>query len=143
VRKVETNENPNNVRDYLLGLDDLHQPKVVDMSIIKPNEWNSAILMIARLILLIPGTYEDQPELGIDIRGRYRFAFEDELYQLNQDIENQVTRYLPEFELVSVNTYYKSKELKGFIVIDITLNQVTYRLLYNVNENLLVGLEDL
>jgi hypothetical protein len=99
--------------------------------------------MIARLILLIPGTFEDHPELGIDIRGRYRFAFEDELYQLNQDIENQVTRYLPEFELVSVNTYYKSKELKGFIVIDITLNQVTYRLLYNVNENLLVGLEDL
>jgi hypothetical protein len=136
-------ENGINVRDYLLGLDDLQQPRVIDMSIIRPNEWNSAILMIARLILLVPGTYEDHPTMGIDIKGRYRFAFEDELYHLSQEISDQIIMFLPEFRLVSVNAYFRNESLVGYIVIDIELEQVTYRLLYNTQDNKLVGLEDL
>ena len=131
-----------NVRDYLLGLDDLQQPRVIDMSIIKPNEWNSAILMIARLILIIPGTYADHPEMGIDIKGRYRFAFEDELHQLSTELDEQIHTYLPDYNLVSVYAYHKEKKLVNYIVIDIQIDQVTYRILYNVDENILVGLED-
>ena len=132
-----------NVRDYLLGLDDLQQPRMIDMSIIKPNEWNSAILMIARLILIVPGTYADHPELGIDIKGRYRFAFEEELYQLSQELDEQIHTYLPDFNLVSVIAYHEEKNLVHYIVIDIQIDQITYRILYNVDENKLVGLEDL
>lgn len=131
-----------NIRDYLLGLDDLQQPRIIDMSIIKPNEWNSAILMIARLVLMIPGTYADHPEMGIDIKGRYRFAFEDELHQLSTELDEQIHRYLPDFNLVSVYAYHKQKNLVNYIVIDIQIDQVTYRILYNVDENILVGLED-
>jgi hypothetical protein len=144
---MPTDDNTNlysgdNVRDYLLGLDDLQQPRVIDMSIIKPNEWNSAILMIARLILIIPGTYADHPEMGIDIKGRYRFAFEDELHQLSTELDEQIHTYLPDFNLVSVYAYHKEKNLVNYIVIDIQIDQVTYRILYNVDENILVGLED-
>lgn len=131
-----------NIRDYLLGLDDLQQPRIVDMSIIKPNEWNSAILMIARLVLMIPGTYADHPEMGIDIKGRYRFAFEDELHQLSTELDEQIHTYLPDYNLVSVYAYHKEKNLVNYIVIDIQIDQVTYRILYNVDENILVGLED-
>jgi hypothetical protein len=116
---------------------------MIDMSIIKPNEWNSAILMIARLILIVPGTYADHPELGIDIKGRYRFAFEEELYQLSQELEEQIHTYLPDFNLVSVIAYHEEKNLVHYIVIDIQIDQITYRILYNVDENKLVGLEDL
>ena len=145
---MPTDDNTNlysgdNVRDYLLGLDDLQQPRVIDMSIIKPNEWNSAILMIARLILIIPGTYADHPEMGIDIKGRYRFAFEEELHQLSQELDDQIHRYLPDYNLVSVTAYSQVKELVHYIVIDIQIDQITYRILYNVDENKLVGLEDL
>lgn len=132
-----------NIRDHLLGLDDLQQPRMIDMSIIKPNEWNSAILMIARLILIVPGTYADHPELGIDIKGRYRFSFEEELYQLSQELDDQIHTYLPDFNLVSVIAYHEERQLVHYIVIDIQIDQITYRILYNVDENKLVGLEDL
>lgn len=143
---MPTNENlyeGDNIKDYLLGLDDLQRPRVIDMSIIQPNQWNSAILMISRLILMVPGTCADHPEMGIDIKGRYRFAFEDELTQLGQELDEQITRYLPDFNLVSVSAEFKTKDMVGYIVIDIQIDQVTYRILYNIDENKLVGLEDL
>jgi hypothetical protein len=139
----QTFDEQTNVRDYLLGLDDLQQPRVIDMSIIKPGEWNSAILFIARLILLVPGTYEDHPEMGIDIRGRYRFAFEDELHQLSEEIQEQIERYLPEFNVIGVTSQFEMRDMVGYIIIDIEVNHVIYRLLYNVDDNKLVGLEDL
>jgi hypothetical protein len=98
--------------------------------------------MIARLVLMIPGTYADHPEMGIDIKGRYRFAFEDELHQLSTELDEQIHTYLPDFNLVSVYAYHKEKNLVNYIVIDIQIDQVTYRILYNVDENILVGLED-
>lgn len=130
-----------NVTDYLLGLDDLQQPRVIDMSIIQPNEWNSAILMIARLILMVPGVQENHPEMGVDIRGRYRFSFEEELTAFANDTQTQIMLYLPEFTPVSVSTYYGVKDLEGYILIDIEIDQVTYRLLYSIADQTIRGLE--
>ena len=71
-----------NIRDYLLDLDDIGKPKVVDMTDIRRGKLNSAATMIIRLLLLKKGTYPDFPNLGIDIRGRYRFMFSEELSTL-------------------------------------------------------------
>jgi len=130
-----------NVTDYLLGLDDLQQPRAIDMSIIRPNEWNSAILCIARLILMRKGQLDDHPEMGIDIRARYKFAYEDELFQLNQEIQEQVNRYLPEFAPIEVTSQFKEGKPVGSIAIVIVIDNVAYELLYNLTSTTIEGLE--
>lgn len=130
-----------NIRDYLLGMDDLNRPKVIDMTIIKPNVMNSCILMIIRLILLRKGTYPDIPDMGIDIRGRYRFAFESELSMLQHEIQNQIETYLPEFLATEVTVQMKKGEKDGpKVVIQITVDGTTYELVYNISTNTIEGL---
>lgn len=132
-----------NVREYLLGLDDLQQPKMIDMSIIKSGEWNSAVLLIARLILLKKGTYPDHPDLGIDIRARYRFAFDSELLKLQEEIQQQINRYLPEFYHAQVRVLFQKYNNKYCVIIAIALNQVIYNIIYDIDKQNIVGLEEL
>ena len=105
-----TNSNAN-IRDYLLDVNDLNQPKVLDLSEIETGKLNSAALLIVRLLLLKKGTYPDYPDLGIDIRGRYRFAVEEEVITLRQELEEQMTLYLPELLPVEVEvSLYRPKD---------------------------------
>lgn len=132
-----------NIRDYLLGMDDLNRPKVIDMTIIKPNVMNSCILMIIRLILLRKGTYPDIPDMGIDIRGRYRFAFEEELTSLENEIQQQMQTYLPEFSPVEVHALMRTGETDGpKVVIEITIDSTIYKLIYNVTTNTIEGMSN-
>lgn len=134
-----------NVSDYLLGLDDLQQPQRIDMSIIRPGEWNSAVLTIIRLILMRKGQLEDHPEMGIDIRGRYRFSFDSELIQLSQEIQEQVAQYAPEFAPVDVMAIFRDKNGSSAagVEIAIVVNNVAYTLLYNLQSETIEGLEGL
>ena len=134
-------ENRGNVTDYLLGLDDLQQPKKIDMSILRQDQWNSAILMITRLLLMKKGIYPDQPEMGIDIRGRYRFSFEEELYKLQDELDEQINTYLPEFRPIEVYAKYKVINKQRCIVIQVSISQGNYELIYNTDKNTIEGLE--
>lgn len=138
---ITTDDNAN-ITDYLLGIDDLNRPKEIDMSIIKPGVMNSAMLMIIRMILMRKGTIPDIPDLGIDIRGRYRFAFESELTTLQSEISQQIQTYLPEFLSNEVNVYMQTGETDGpKVVIEITIDGTTYELIYNISTNTLEGLD--
>lgn len=138
---ITTDDNAN-ITDYLLGIDDLNRPKAIDMSIIKPGIMNSAMLMIIRMILMRKGTIPDIPDLGIDIRGRYRFAFESELTTLQSEISQQIQTYLPEFLSNDVNVYMQTGETDGpKVVIEITIDGTTYELIYNISTNTLEGLD--
>lgn len=132
-----------NIREYLLGLDDLQQPKMIDMSIIKSGEWNSAVLLIARLILLKKGTYPDHPDLGIDIRARYRFAFDSELIKLQEEIQIQINRYLPEFYHAQVRVLFQKYNNKYCVIIAIAINQIIYNIIYDIDKQNILGLEEL
>ena len=132
-----------NLRDYMLGLDDIQHPRVVDMSIIKPGEWNAAILFIMRLLLMVPGTQEDRPEMGIDIRARYTFAYEDELLILSQEITDQITTYCPELLPVQVDCQMDYRNDGNYLIISIVVDEVDYRLMYNVENKTIIGLEDI
>ena len=129
-----------NVRDYLLAVNDINRPKVVDMKDIRPNKYNSAITMISRLILIRKGTYPDFPDMGIDITGRYRFAFENECNYLSQEIEEQINKYLPEFFPVKVYCELVQDNEKHKINIHVIINEVEYLLVYNISDNTLEGL---
>jgi hypothetical protein len=130
-----------NVRDYMLGLDDLGQPAVIDMENIRVGKMNSAVLMIARLLYLKKGTYADQPDLGIDIIGRYRFSFEEELTSLRNELKNQITTYIPEFTPVEVMCSFQWVDNKQTVLIEVTVNETAYQLVYNPENYTLDALE--
>lgn len=136
-----TNTNAN-IRDYLLDVNDLNQPKVLDLSEIETGKMNSAALLIVRLLLLKKGTYPDYPDLGIGIRGRYRFAFEEELITLRQELEEQMTLYLPELLPVEVEvSLYRPKDsLDNKILFSITIRETRFSILYNIAQNTIDGL---
>ena len=133
----------NNIREYLLGLDDLQQPKMIDMSIISNGVWNSAMILITRLILLKKGTYPDHPDLGIDIRARYRFAFESELITLQEEIQQQINKYLPELNYVQVRVLFEEYNNRNCVVISINIDQTIYAMIYDIEGQKMVGLEDM
>jgi hypothetical protein len=120
----------NNVKEYLLSLDDLGQPDVVDMSVIKSGVMNSAAILLIKLIIMRKGTIPDIPDLGIDIKGRYRFSFDSELTMLENDIEDQIALYIPEFLPVSVSCSVLS-DSPSDIIIAISINGTIYQLVYN------------
>lgn len=137
ILKVEAN-----IRDYLLDIDDLNRPKVLDMENIQTGTMNSAALLIIRLLLLKKGSYPDFPDLGIDIRGRYRFAFEEELITLRNELEDQISTYLPELIPVDVEVslYRPKNSLENMILFSIIIRQVKFEILYNVAANTIEGL---
>lgn len=126
-----------NIKDYQLGLDDLGQPNVIDMSMIRPGKMNSAVLFIARLLYLKKGTYADQPEMGIDIIRRYRFSFEEELVTLSNELEDQITQYMPEFVPVTVKCNFTQEDNRNNVVISVSSNGITYRMVYDTIDNTL------
>lgn len=130
-----------NLRDYLLDIDDLNKPKVLDMINITSNKMNSAMLMIARLILMRKSTYMDQPDMGIDIRGRYRFAFEDELSELKHDLEEQINTYLPEASPVTVNCYFQQINKQNCVIIQMSIQEIMAQMIYNTETYSLAGFE--
>lgn len=134
-----------NVVEYLLGINELNRPKVVDMSIIKPNVMNSAIILITRLIYLKKGTaYPDFPDMGIDIIKRYRFAYEEELPALARDIEEQVSTYLPEFLPISVSVgFAPDYEGKNKIQIKLEFNDTEFMMVYDTSTYSLDTLQEL
>lgn len=132
-----------NIKEYLLGLDDLQQPKMIDMSIISSGVWNSAILLIARLILMRKGTYPDHPDLGIDIRARYKFAFESELLSLQEEIQTQLSMYLPELNYAQVRVMFEKYNDKYCVIISINISQTIYNLFYDIDKQTIIGLEEL
>lgn len=134
-------DDKSNIIDHLIGIDDIGRPKEIDMTIIKSGVMNSAILMIIRLLLTRKGTYADIPDLGIDLRGRYRFAFEEELTTLENEISQQMTTYLPEFSPIEVHALLRTGDTDGpKVVIEITIDATVYQLIYNVTTNTIDGM---
>lgn len=130
-----------NVRDYLLSINDINRPTIVDMENIEPNKLNSAVTMICRLIMLRKGTIPDQPDLGVDIEGRYRFAFDSELDELARDIEDQVVKYLPEFTPINVFCNKSTDNDKHKIEIHLIIKEIEFLLVYNIENNTIEGLK--
>lgn len=84
------------INEYLLTTDSFKNPKML-----KNKAAVSAIL--ARLILLEPGTNTKHPKMGVGLVSRYRYTDEDNVSELRKDIAQQVATYLPTFQSVEVN----------------------------------------
>lgn len=127
-------DNNANIREHLLSINELNRPKIVDMTIIKNGTINSAVVLIARMILMRKGTIPDSPDMGIDIRSRYRFSYDNELLMLQEEIEQQITTYLPEFLPIETKVFMESSDINK-IVIRIVIDGVAYDIIYNTTTN--------
>lgn len=79
----------------LLSVDKYYKPLVAEGT-------DFATLMLIRLILLEPGTFQTHPDCGVGLVSRFRYAFDVDIKKLSNDIKTQIMKYLPQFTLVEV-----------------------------------------
>ena len=130
----------NLTKEPCLSVDDFNRPKIL--------EGREAIsTLLVHLILLEPGTYASHPTMGVGLVSRYRYNDEESLKQLQQDIEEQITTFLPEFEAVDVNVYMDrhcpTKNTNNEIVIEIEVDGVIYKYETEKQADNKIGLMDL
>lgn len=102
-------------QEHLLTTDEFNNPKVLQGK-------DAIAQLLIHLILLEPGTISRAPRMGVGLVSRYRYNFEDSLDQLQRDIEEQVSTYLPEFSAAKVELELdENKELIISIIIDDTI----------------------
>ena len=131
---LSTDDNP---RDYLMALNDLGKPKVIDMSRIE----NGVMNLDFNSYLFDDINKEEilEADMGIDIVGRYRFADTSELTTLQQEIQDQIYMYLPEFIPVTVecNPIIENTQDRSIVKIEINIiiNGVMYQLMYSIEDS--------
>ena len=94
---------------HVLSLNPFGMPKVC-------NDVESAYTNIIYLILLEKGKFQTHPNMGVDIRRRYRFNNDANLlHHLQDDIAAQISQYLPELAMIDVAVNMKD-EVLGIII---------------------------
>lgn len=105
------------MKEYLLTTNEYKEPKVVEGS-------DAYGILLARLLLLQPGTNPLHPGMGVGLGPKYRFISESDIDALQTRIQEQVNTYLPS-DFTTVTRAYielkpKSKYLQIIIIADDT-----------------------
>ena len=79
----------------LLSVDKYYSPMVTSGR-------DYATLLITRLILMEPGLNQLDPNMGVGLVSKYRYATDVDMDKLNREIANQIGLYLPQFTLTGV-----------------------------------------
>ena len=94
---------------HLLSINDFSMPLVYDKS-------NAEYINIMYLLYLTKGKYQSHPDMGVGLRERYRFALDDTLlYALREDVKKQIQQYLPQINVIQVETVIQNNIL-GIII---------------------------
>ena len=120
------------LKEYNLSVNDFNEPLVDEGA-------KAVCTLLARLILLEPGTIQSHPDMGVGIISKFRFSFTGRAAELKGLIESQINKYLPSLSGVQINVqeankvYYitaqMDKQLYG-ISIDSNMNtQTAYKTL--------------
>lgn len=105
-------------KEYTLSTNSFKKPKVLTG---KP----AIATLLVRLILLEPGTDSNFPEMGVGLVSKYRFLTEDLAMGLIDDIDNQVSKYLPELQCTNVQIEYSPEKTA---IIKVTIDDTIYTL---------------
>ena len=113
------------VTAHVLSLNAFGMPKVC-------NNVESIYTNLIYLIMLEKGKFLSHPDMGVDIRRRYRFNNDINLLNaLQRDISNQVAQYLPELSVIDIAVTMKN-EILGIII---NTEKGAYSLEYNTTTN--------
>ena len=119
--------------EYLLTTDEFNNPKVLQGK-------DAISQLLIHLILLEPGTYASRPTMGVGLVSRYRYTSEENLDVLKQDIEDQISTYLPEFSGVKVTL---ELDTESQLIINIEINGTIYKYETSKQEDNNITLTDL
>lgn len=108
------------VEEHLFSLNKFSTPKILQGDV-------AVYILIARLILLEPGTIQSHPHMGVGIVSKYRYADESSVSALINDIQNQMAAYLPELQYAQVDVKYEKGAFKIFITIDNVVYDFSYQ----------------
>ena len=81
--------------------------------------------LIVRLMLMNPGTSEINPDMGVGLVTKWRYCDHSDIQRLKNNIEDQISRFLPKLQGVRVNIE-PDKEDGTELLIDIEVNDVLY-----------------
>ena len=121
--------------DFISTLDDITEYSLNLDSFLNPTIYKgrSAVeILICRLILLEPGTIETHPNMGVGISSKYRNMASSDLTELDNDIKDQITTYMPFIYGVEVKTAVLKK---GILRIAIKANDELFALTFDSNKD--------
>lgn len=116
----------------LLSIDKYYKPLVA-------KDENYATLLLVRLILLEPGTFQTHPDCGVGLVSKFRYATDVDMVELQKRIKDQIMLYLPQYSLVNVKCelgdnktgdekvikiYITSEQLNVFLPINVETGEV-------------------
>lgn len=102
------------LKEYSMSVNDFNQPAEA--------KGKKAIgVLLVRLLLMEKGTDPMRPDMGVGIVSRYRYMFPEDCTTLENDIRDQLQRFLTPYANISViEATVVDKELHLRIVIDDT-----------------------
>lgn len=81
-------------------------------------------MLLIRLLLLTPGTIQSHPNMGVGIVTKWRYCDVDRLGELQTEITEQISTYLPNLRLSEVNL--KMKQNSKDLIVEIKVNGILY-----------------
>lgn len=111
-----------NTHEYTFSVDDFGDPKVLTDS-------EAIAVVLTRLLLLEPGTFQSHPEMGVGLVSKYRYTMEDNIRYLRDDFRSQIEKYLPQYQGVEVSAYLQEHVCH----INATIDGVLYAFFYDVD----------
>jgi hypothetical protein len=107
------------ITEFSFSVNEFKEPKVYE-------DAEATAVLLARLILLEPGTIQSHPDMGVGIESRYRFSIDRGCDELRIDIQQQITKYLPQFQNVEVKVTEVNRQYRITATIDDTLYGILY-----------------
>ena len=92
---------------------------------------NAVAALVARLLLLEPGTFQSHPDMGVGLVSKYRYSLETEIDRLREDYSRQIAKYLPQYQGVEVRTTLREK----LLFVGVRIDGKIYNFLYDSENN--------
>jgi hypothetical protein len=95
----------------LLSVDKYYKPLVA-------KDFDYTTLLLVRLILLEPGTIQTHPDCGVGLVSKFRYSNNVDIRKLQNRIQEQITKYLPQFSFARIRCELEGKVIKIYITAD-------------------------
>lgn len=92
------------MNEYLLAVDNYKKPA-------KYSNEKAEYYVILKLILMNKGENQLFPDMGVGLIKKYRYMTEDNIPELENDIESQISKYLPELMIDTVTVQIINENL--------------------------------
>lgn len=106
------------MNEYLLSTNKYNRPTVL-------KDRDTVNMLLLRLLMLTPGSMPLHPKMGVGVVSKWRYSDMDNISELETEIENQISTYLPMLLPVQV-TVTENEDVDKEIIIDINVDNIVY-----------------